>query len=764
MVALLACGGDSLGTCRSLMEREQYDEAAVQCTGVFERTGLGEAAVLAARASRALGDEAAVLAWAPRLRGTTEEPALLSVIAGHHRRQGQVDQAIEAYRLQIEAARQLADVEQEAWGVYGLYYLAWERSDFQAALLEADRMLEVAARSGEPRLVATSVQALFNLQYDLGDLEGAGTTLDRAESLVDPSDVALQARQWNYRCALELDRGRQHLAIQACRRALEIAPTDLGRSFWRSTHLNLVRAHLELGDSTSAAPHLADAWTFREPDGSRTTGLWYHRAWLALTEGRPQEALPDLEAALAEEPSADWAWDLEALLGSAAFESGEPGRAEAAWSRAIETLEALRQDLGSDELKPWLLTKRRRPFEDLFTLRAEAGRWREALAVTERARARDLLDAFISATNAASGSPVPTDSEWIGPSERTAAERHRTLGTLLPSLQASPLAASRAIDELLAELTTEPVLLFFWARDVLWSALLVEGRSEIRRVEADGPILADLVTRFVRQPGDPELATRLGELLIPSEALITPHLTLVTEGDLSAIPFAALRVGETFLVERISLSQVPSLEALVALAETEVEAGAPPKIFGDPLGDLPAAGQEARAAAEMLGGHLALGAEASIEALWSGTTPSLLHLASHSGVDSRGPWVALADGVLTASDVLAGPQAPPLVVLASCASGARARRGVWGSLGAAFLAAGSRAVVVSLWSVDDAASQRFIERFYVEGGARDPAGALARAQRAMLASGEPAEAWAAFALIGLHHVPSTPQRGTTHAL
>ena len=64
------------------------------------------------------------------------------------------------------------------------------------------------------------------------------------------------------------------------------------------------------------------------------------------------------------------------------------------------------------------------------------------------------------------------------------------------------------------------------------------------------------------------------------------------------------------------------------------------------------------------------------------------------------------------------------------------------------VASGARAVVASLWSVEDQIARDFVLRFYQEGGEEDPLGALTRAQRSFLAEGRPAESWAPFVLLG----------------
>src|SRR5216117_3896810 len=99
-----------------------------------------------------------------------------------------------------------------------------------------------------------------------------------------------------------------------------------------------------------------------------------------------------------------------------------------------------------------------------------------------------------------------------------------------------------------------------------------------------------------------------------------------------------------------------------------------------------------------------------------------------------------------------------LVVLSACqtglGSGALADVPAgddWVGLTRAFLHAGARHVVATLWPVDDWATAELMERFYGVGDvAADPARALAEAQRALLAA--PATRhpfyWAGFESVG----------------
>ena len=99
------------------------------------------------------------------------------------------------------------------------------------------------------------------------------------------------------------------------------------------------------------------------------------------------------------------------------------------------------------------------------------------------------------------------------------------------------------------------------------------------------------------------------------------------------------------------------------------------------------------------------------------------------------------DGFLTMSEVLRLPLRSDMVVLSACQTALGREvtgEGVVG-LSRAFLYAGSRAAVVSLWPVDDASTAVFMAKFYahVKGGL-PPARALARAKQELRA--DPAHA------------------------
>jgi CHAT domain-containing protein len=108
-----------------------------------------------------------------------------------------------------------------------------------------------------------------------------------------------------------------------------------------------------------------------------------------------------------------------------------------------------------------------------------------------------------------------------------------------------------------------------------------------------------------------------------------------------------------------------------------------------------------------------------------------------AAVDAAARGTGTTDGFLTAGEILDGWRLDAdLVVLSACETGLGREAGGEGHVGLAqaFLAAGARAVVVSLWKVDDAATAHFMRSFYThllpgtDGTRCSPLHALARAR------------------------------------
>src|SRR5207249_783074 len=146
--------------------------------------------------------------------------------------------------------------------------------------------------------------------------------------------------------------------------------------------------------------------------------------------------------------------------------------------------------------------------------------------------------------------------------------------------------------------------------------------------------------------------------------------------------------------------------------------------------------------------HGMVGAEATRERLLATPgleTASVIHVATHGQADEfesarAGLWLAASaeqgPGFLSVADVLRLKLAADLVTLSACETGiGRVARGE-GVLGLprAFLAAGARGVLVSLWKVNDRSTSDLMEAFYrgLLKDRKDGARALAEAKRRMI--------------------------------
>ena len=255
-------------------------------------------------------------------------------------------------------------------------------------------------------------------------------------------------------------------------------------------------------------------------------------------------------------------------------------------------------------------------------------------------------------------------------------------------------------------------------------------------------------------------------------------VVLVPQGPLFLLPFAALRdAAGHALIETHTLLVVPSIQTLGLLGRERGPAPAAALVAGNPtlvplrldptsgeetqLPPLPEAGREAKAVAALLGTQPLTGTSATkAAAIAAMPGAGVIHLATHGiAEDVRGEGLpgalALApgtgdDGLLTTADIMALRLRAGLVVLSACNTGLGnvSGDGVIG-LSRAFLAAGARSVVVSLWYVPDGVTADLMLAFYrALARTHDKAVALRRAMLETRARHPDPLAWAGFFLVG----------------
>lgn len=739
--AALAQGGDaSLADATAAIRRRARHRAGIRhLAGLHRDLAEARAAQLATDHSRAcptfrrvLGgaDQVALREWALTFVGLcaaygpgTDASALADLAA---RANGRAYPALAARR----------------WWVAGVALRDDGRHD--EALDAYDNAGRLFMRAAERENAATMRMLAGNTHTELGNAEEGYTLLHGA--LADlrgfPGSLGLHNVLYALRNATLAD-GLPFAALRIQDEA--VAGAEGMEPFYRAeTRLARARLYLVAGLGYGETDVRAAAEiTSRLPGG-------HHRDWLDadLHETRAQAALTtDPARAAVELDSVVAYFSIPARLVPALFTRAEAqlaaGRRESAVAdlrRAAELLDRQRAHVESAQLRASLLEHSRRVFDRAVMLSLQAGRTEEALDFVERSRA-----SFSSVGRAADWARRP-----LRPPEGHVAIELALVGDTL-------LAWTLAGGSLHLSRTTIARAELLRMIEIIRSAL--ERRAPESAVL---PRLESLYDQLIRP-----ISGRLGPAGTP--------LMIVADGELSAVPIAALRdrERERYLLEDHPLRYASSLRDPVVGA-VPYTARAPVTLVADPAFDrrafpelqpLPGAAAEAAAVEGSYPGARVLAGERADGAAVRGsfTRGGIAHFAGHAVFDDARPersfLVVAGDGDgarITAAELeRMDLRALRLVVLSACQTSRASpgRSGGFAGLAGAFLAAGAGGVVGSLWRVDDGHTRVLMAAFhqaYRESG--NPAEALRQAQLGLLRSADPTlrspSAWASFRYIG----------------
>ncbi len=271
-------------------------------------------------------------------------------------------------------------------------------------------------------------------------------------------------------------------------------------------------------------------------------------------------------------------------------------------------------------------------------------------------------------------------------------------------------------------------------------------------------------------PARPNVLAHLAARLLPEtlRAIKDTHrLLLSPHAQLHQLPFHALPWQGAPLLEKYSVAYTPNLQTLVELArgQTRKRARAKMLVCGvETFQDAHPLAHTRREIASIAHTHknvdnisasdatrenfLALNQRGALAQY------DILHFATHAIVETDAPHtsrILLAQAALDILDITALNLNARLVTLSACAS-ATAQGGSgdeWLGLVRAFFYAGARAVVASLWNVDDASTTELMKLFYQNLEKRESiAEALRRAQLTLYRKGFSAYHWAPFVAHG----------------
>ena len=257
------------------------------------------------------------------------------------------------------------------------------------------------------------------------------------------------------------------------------------------------------------------------------------------------------------------------------------------------------------------------------------------------------------------------------------------------------------------------------------------------------------------------------------------ELIIVPDGPLWLAPFAALlNPFSKYLCESFKVRIIPSLTSLKIIAHCpKFHSSSGALVVGDPdmsevtnsqgdqiLEQLPFARQEAQMIGQILNTAPLTGKLATkCEVLKQISSVAVVHIAAHGRMETgeialspnperESQTPAEEDYMLTMADVMIVKLRAKLVVLSCCHSGRGEIKaeGVVG-IARAFIGAGARSVLVSLWAIDDEATLEFMKSFYhnfVKG--RSASESLNHAMKCLRESEKFSDVkyWAPFTLIG----------------
>ncbi|WP_188187891.1 CHAT domain-containing protein [Nonomuraea sp. SYSU D8015] len=673
-------------------------------------------------------DEGLALAAAPAWRAL--RAPLLSGRAGLHLKLGELDEAATAYREAISIAEELGGGRAGIGDDYadlGLVHLLRDERPQAVPLLE--RALEIHRANGDDRNVILDLILLARLREH--DQEAAGPQ--------EPVPTAYPGKAPQAAACLEEALAVARRAGFGAGEAMALAhlgTLDVARAEHARAHHRLSGA-IDLLEALGHDPALATAC--------------HHRAAAAELIGDLPGALADAERAgrLGHSPALDRAMRLAVRL----------SRGTAAWTHVEQAKSrALIAQLGPDRwpvpagLPAEVLEREQRGLEDTRALLSAAGRTRDpvqAAALVRRAHAAqaDVEELWHRME--------PFASDYVA-LRRGTPPGQPDLDALVAGGKATALLGFHVGDDcvtVLAHRTGWPQPRAFptaVGRDLL--------ADFARTVDGERPGLLDLAARRHRLG----VWRRLADLLLCDalDALGDDDLDLLhllPHRELHRVPVHALAPGGgPLLLERCPVAYAPSAAVLARLTRRAPSPGAGPPLRPLVLGfgretDL----RSAEEIAAILGPDPLTG-RAATAAVLPGTW-DIVHLSAHAVHDRRDPFasgVRLADGVLTARRLMSMDVRAGLVVLTGCD---RACDGPWAgddvaALGHAFLHAGARSALLTLWPVSAEITRALMHdvhtRLRAGTGRAQALREAVLALRELYGSAEP-DLWAPYVLTGL---------------
>jgi CHAT domain-containing protein/predicted negative regulator of RcsB-dependent stress response len=613
-----------------------------------------------------------------------------------------------------------------------------EAGEFRSSIRAASKALHIAQATANDDLSAKAFRDLSIAYSYAGQLDKAEQQAREALKHPSKEPLIVEGPVWKVIGDVQARRGQYDEALKS----YDTAAARSSERFKPLVIASMVNALIDAGQLDKARTQLA---TLPPPSNAQLAAqLKRTEARLLLAENKPAEALKVYQQIADGSGGSDsdyyrvWAYD---GIARAKVALGDNAGAAVALQSAIDGFDRVRAQFRSEEVKMGLFSDVQDVFARAIDLNASLGQSEQAFDISERSRARALVDAV-------------RDRRKTGALSADAA----TMGSIQAQL---------APDERIVEFHSLKDRLLVW---------VVDSKSQRMTIL---PIAHDALAQDVDSlrdalvSGKASVATgaaSLGAQLIDPLKLETgTRLIIVPHGPLHYLPFQALRSNGHWLIEDHPVAVEPSATIATQLASTGNARTRPSLVaFGNPEISsefaLPGAEAEVRTVAALFDSptvFLEANATKTNFRASSGTA-RIVHVAAHAEADLVDPLhsrILLANehgqrNYLEASEVLdLNLDRVSLVTLSACESGlGRVADGdeVLGFT-RSFLTAGASSLIASLWPVSDDATDLLMSTLYARLRAGDDVQqAMQAAQLAVLKQRRFSHPyfWAPFNVIG----------------
>lgn len=631
-----------------------------------------------------------------------------------HHRLGDLEQASDYYRRALEIRNQLGMRIQSAETVSNLAELFLTTGDLATAEAYVRQALQIAELAGDQRRLASSLTHLAHLRQSRGDYAGAINALDSAES-IGTGPQSLQ-RRIDFLC-LRAEFSRQNRSVAAA-----------------SKYLTEVKSLLDSCSTYSNTQRIATIEAALAADQKQWKSAFHILAGIIARSEQSRGSIPDPQLRTSYQGRSRFIYERMATALYHLRESGQLAGVEDSLLVYIEKAKSrgLLDALGSNSQTQESPAQTKLKSEELRLLRS--------LEQLEQSLADDA-DGQSVKRKLASLQELELQLANLRLKQSLADPESGRVFALLPmSIEKIQKTLSDGRSALLSYLLAPDAGYVIRIDQKQFVVHKISGRGEITNLVSE---FSRLIQTSIKEESLLDslstVAAALGDQLVPSSVLNAgdyDRILISADGILNVLPFEALRLNGKYLIEYASIASIPSLFLYSLEKDNAIKHGNRRLLaLADPRNNtqqkqLPFSVREVEWISDIFGKSnctILTAADATKSELLKLTLSDydIVHVATHSTIDYDNPrrskiWLStdtLAttfENALTLAEIGELNLTADLVVLSSCESGGGKidiGEGIEGFV-KAFMQAGAKNMLVSLWEVEDFTTATFMKTFY----------------------------------------------------